>query len=459
MKNIMELKDKLRWINFSDMLNDEYRQACSEGKEVAWAPKKIEEIQAIESRTERELAARTLLEKMEALPANIPYFEPDEYEEIVATLPEESDVEYPVGPTTVEEKLKGGWYGRMVGCTLGIPVEGWTRNKIRDYLNETGQNTIDDYISSDVSPDIAAKYQVSDYDPYTPYDRQCTCWRENLTGFPVDDDVNYTIVALKALERYGKDLTAMQVADTWLHSIPALHACTAERAAIRNLMLGILPPDSGMYCNPYREWIGAQIRADLFGYVTPGKPRAAAKLAYSDAVVSHRKNGIYGEMYIAALISMSYVDNLDILEKVRIAMSQIPPKSRLYEALLSVCEQFTNGASYDDIINQVHESYDEEIQFDWCLTIPNAMIVTACVLWHNEYEAAVKAAIVAGFDTDCNGATVGSILGVCGGSSVVDAKWYKRFPAVFHSSVHGYSNISIDEVIDRSKNLITKLYQ
>ena len=59
--------------------------------------------------------------------------------------------------------------------------------------------------------------------------------------------------------------------------------------------------------NPYREWIGALIRADVCGWVFPGQPVAAARLVYADASLSHRSNGIYAAMWAAALVSSACV--------------------------------------------------------------------------------------------------------------------------------------------------------
>jgi len=86
------------------------------------------------------------------------------------------------------------------------------------------------------------------------------------------------------------------------------------------------------YRNPCREWIGALIRADGYGYVSPGAPETAARLAYRDAVLSHRKNGIYGAMFVAAMIAAGFIVH-DVHELIRLGLRKIPQRSRLASAV------------------------------------------------------------------------------------------------------------------------------
>jgi ADP-ribosylglycohydrolase len=184
-----------------------------------------------------------------------------------------------------------------------------------------------------------------------------------------------------------------------------------------------LPPESASYRNPYREWIGAQIRADFFGYITPDDPKKGAELAWRDASISHVKNGIYGEMFVAAMLSASYVKK-DIEDIIRTGMSQIPEKSRLYEGIKIVLDWRKEGITWEDAINRVHEKYDEKNMHHWTHTISNAIIVCIGLLYGEcDFEKSIGIAVTAGFDTDCNCATVGSIIGFVLGSKALPEKW------------------------------------
>ena len=447
----------MRWTFFGDMLKDEYRQCIEEGREVEAFGKEIEDILGIEEEKERNMRARDSLIKMEQSPVRgtFPYFEPETYEGIAASLPQQAKTSYPYQQKLLEDRIRGAWYGRAAGCVLGIPVEGWTRKKIFDYLKASGQFPLEKYIRSIGEQQIRQEFDITEEDITTSYDRTKICWLNCLDGkLPNDDDLNYTVAALKLLERYGQDFTSEDVAETWLLGIPPFHMCTAERVAVRNLMNGVLPPSSAIVCNPYREWIGAQIRGDFFGYINPGNPLRASKMAYMDAAVSHTKNGVYGAMFIAALISLCFVDTFSMKERIRLAMMQIPPRSRLKESLAEVCGWYESGKTFEQAIDEIHSRYNENEQFDWCLAIPNAMIVTVCLLWKEDFSESISAAVLAGFDTDCNGATVGSVRGAAGGFEGINPKWYKAFDGEINTSVHGYYNISFEDAVRRTKLLV-----
>lgn len=191
------------------------------------------------------------------------------------------------------------WTGRAAGCLLGKPVEKIPREGIEEILRATGRWPLSGWFTAVGLPDdVAARW---------PWNRRSapTSLEENIDGMPEDDDLNYPMLALSLLETHGRSFTTDDVAQLWLDNLPAGRVFTAERAAYRNLLDA--RPDTATYRNPFREWIGALIRADVFGWVSPGDIRAAARLAWTDARLSHTRNGVYGAMWAAALASAAMV--------------------------------------------------------------------------------------------------------------------------------------------------------
>lgn len=379
--------------------------------------------------------------------------EPLSYEGILKQSSVVSKLHY--DKLSYQEKLKGAYFGRAIGCLLGIPVEGWPKLKITNYLKDSKQWPLIDYIAYDDNEALVEKYQLSLDDPIDAYDRGFIYWKQRIKNFPVDDDTNYLVMNFKIVETYGRDFTMANIGEIWSTSLPFTHACTAERVAFDNLNSGMEVTNCGRLNNPYREFIGAQIRADFWGYINPGGAMEAARMAYIDGSFTHTKNGVYGEMLISAILSLAVCD-LNMVEIVTDALKLIPCKSRLYKEVSKILTFYYDGIEFKKVIKYIHQKYQEDLFFDWCYINPNAMIVIACILnYSDDFSEAITQAVLAGFDTDCNGATVGSILGMYLGFNKIDAKWYRDIEPVIESSVSGFSRISIDDLVDRTMKFVS----
>lgn len=160
----------------------------------------------------------------------------------------------------------------------------------------------------------------------------------NFTEAPRDDDIDWTILALALAEGYGPVLTTADIARGWLDRLPFTQTFTAERAAYRNLIYGLKPPQTASIDNPYREWIGALIRADMFGYLNPGNTARAAREAVVDARLSHLGNGIYGEMWAAALVAAALAtESRKRRWSARLPSRRCAPASPRANARCSIC--------------------------------------------------------------------------------------------------------------------------
>lgn len=342
----------------------------------------------------------------------------------------------------LREKIHGAWMGRICGCLLGKTVEGIRTDELVPLLEQSGNYPMHRYIrSTDITPKMKEDYR---------YFKQRTLifYADQVSYMPFDDDMNYVVLAQTLIEKYGRDFTPYEVSQEWLRLQPMTSYYTAEAVAYRNFSLAIQPPDSAVYQNPFREWIGAQIRGDYFGYINPGKPQEAAELAWRDASISHVKNGIYGEMFVAAMLAVA-AETCDIQEIIRGGMAQIPEKSRLYEHLETVLGWYNGGVSEKECFDRIHEEWDEHTLYGWCHTISNAMVVTASLLYGGgDYGKSICLAVQTGFDTDCNGATVGSVLGMRGGISCISREWLEPVNGTLESTIFGMGKSAVTDLVE-----------
>ncbi len=280
------------------------------------------------------------------------------------------------------------------------------------------------------------------------------CSRGKIQYMARDDDMDYPVLGLHILESHGPDFTSRNVANTWLDRLSYNLVYTAERVAYRNLVNQVWPPESATYCNPFREWIGAQIRADILGYVCPGWPEKAAEFAYRDAVVSHVKNGVYGEMFVAAMLAAAFATD-DVEEVIRIGLSEIPEQCRLAEAVRDTVAWSKELAEWEQVWEKINEKYGH---YHTVHTINNAaLVVMSLMTGKPDYEAIIVAAVRGGWDTDCNGATAGSICGLMLGADALPQKWVGVLNDRLFSAVRGYDECRISDLARRTHEVAKKV--
>jgi ADP-ribosylglycohydrolase len=376
-----------------------------------------------------------------------PYHEPSDLEQI-QLLRKGPEAPMSYDKDTLYGKIYGAWMGRVCGCMLGKSVEGVRTNELVPFLKETGNYPMHRYIlRSDLKKCDLSKYGF-------PFER--TVYVDDIDSMPMDDDTNYVVLAQRVIERYGFDFTPFDMSRAWLFYQGKDSYCTAERVAYCNFVKGYAPPQSALYKNPYREWIGAQIRGDYFGYINPGDPKLAAEMAWRDASISHVKNGIYGEMFAAAMLAVAATTS-DAEKIILGGLDEIPCTSRLYESVMRVVDTYKSGKPSNECFDMIHKTYDEYTAHGWCHTISNAMIVAASLLYGGgDFGASICMAVETGFDTDCNGATVGSILGMANGIDTISDYWRSPFNDKIHTNIFGSEIAIISDCVALTMEHIAK---
>ena len=392
---------------------------------------------------------------MHALPmrADYPYQEPSDYESIMQQVPESMGLVENPPNSEMDDRFYGAWLGRFIGSSLGMPIEMWTPQSIRTWYEKADAWPLNNYVPavSRAAQEVGLKLN------------SLTTTLEHIGQVPSDDDTRYTVLNLQVLRLYNITWDTWDLGSIWLWSLPFRLLCTAERTAYLNFAclddnyMGGKPANhkeivrkSATYMNPYREWIGAQIRADMWGYAFEGNPREAAKIAFKDAALTHVKNGIYGEMYIAALIAASFGEK-EVSTMVNRALAEIPQQTRLYEAVVTTRDFVNQNKDPEKIIAFIQENFGG---YNVIHTIPNAAICTAAVLYSGgDFEKAITFAAMSGHDTDCNCATVGSIMGAYNGAKKIPEKWKNVIDDQFDAQILGFENTSITALAQETKRL------
>ncbi len=439
---------RLTWVQPEDLLGHELRQAVQDGREpsaiarrwtAAGGPAAPERAGASPQPVSPylRLLAEDLLDELADLPSGSSEREPTDLAAIRSLCPHWPARPAPPPPAPRPEALEAAWLGRAVGCLLGKPVEKLPLEGIRRLARATGNWPLNSWFTArGVPDDLAAAY------PWNRRSAACSL-AENIDGMPEDDDLNYPLLNLLLLQRHGPGFTTDDVARVWLDELPAGRTFTAERVAYRNLLSGVAPPRTARHRNPFREWIGALIRADVHGWTNPGAPATAAEQAYRDATLTHTANGVYAAMFAAAVIAEAATGAHDVHHCLRTGLAVVPVGSRLARAVRHAVGLAGEHPDFDTVVDALHTAHAGH---HWVHAVPNtALIAAALTHADGDFTGSVCRAVSGGWDTDSNGATAGSVAGLLAGSpTALPERWTLPLKNRLATSVADFDGTGFD---------------
>lgn len=211
------------WELYSSDMHHEYVQCMEEGLDVEEYRDLFDAVNKMPMNEYREAVADVLFKiTQSAAPRpDYPYVEPSDLAGIQACCVPVSVESVQPNKEKLEEKISGAWYGRIVGCLLGKPIEGIRRHELLPLLKETGNYPLTRYLrSTDITEERAARYK---------FQLLGKCYADVISCAPADDDTNYTVLYQQIVEKYGRDFTPADVAQAWVDYQPKRAYCTAER--------------------------------------------------------------------------------------------------------------------------------------------------------------------------------------------------------------------------------------
>jgi len=277
------------------------------------------------------------------------------------------------------DRIYACWLGKNIGGTLGMPFEG--------------------------------KKEMNNISFYTSLKK----------GEPAaNDDLDLQILWLKAMEENSGVVDARILGEYWLKYVPV--DWNEYGVGKANMKLGWLPPLSGEYNNDkWKHSNGAWIRSEIWACLAPGCPALAAKMAREDACVDHgAAEGTLAEIFTASLESAAFLES-DREKLIAYGLSMIPEDCRVAKAVRAAVQAKKEGKDWQNARLAVIRVTEDTGWFQAPRNV--AFMMIGWLYGDGDFGKSISTAVNCGDDTDCTPATLGSILGIIGGTKAIPARW------------------------------------
>lgn len=327
----------------------------------------------------------------------------------------------------LEDRVRGGWAGKMVGVTYGAPTEFRYRQRINK----------------------------------DPRD-----WRpEELAGALDQDDLYVQMLFAGVMDRLGLDATAEQYGEA--HRDSQYRLWHANLQARRLLRRGIKAPRSGQPGFTYHtNEIGTQFEADFVGLMCPGLPWAAQKYSDRFGHVIAYGDGVYAGMFASGMYAEAFFER-NPRKVVEAGLACIPSGSRYAQMVRDVLAWSALNSDWEKTWQLINEKWDRDDAcpegalkpFNISAVLNGAYVTMGLLYGGGDFDKTLEITMRAGQDSDCNPGTAGGVVGTMRGFKAIPAKWVEHLPVIADKNF-SFTNTSFNSIVastmERAKRTVEK---
>jgi hypothetical protein len=324
-----------------------------------------------------------------------------------------------ISRAALEDKIRGGWAGQMIGVSYGAPTEFRSNGAI-------------------------IEGNLNRYQDWTP---------DRLKNAIDQDDLYVEMTFAEVMDRIGLEATTEQYGEMFKDSKYELwHANAGAR---RNLNRGIKAPMSGHpQYNVHADDIDFQIESDFIGLMSPGLPRDANKYADRVGRVMNWGDGLYGGMFFGGMYAAAFFES-DPRRVVEQGLRSIPASSAYARIIADVLAwSARNPDDWAKTWRLLEDKWDKDDAcpdgalrpFNIDAKLNGAYVALGLLYGKGDFAKTLEVSTRAGQDSDCNPSSAAGILGVILGYERIPAVWKAGIPALADTRF-AFTRYSFNEIV------------
>jgi hypothetical protein len=324
----------------------------------------------------------------------------------------------------LKDKIAGGWAGKMMGVTYGAPTEFKAQSK-----------TFDGPINWKPADVLSSMGQ---------------------------DDIYVQLTFLMSMDQFGINAPAKKFQEMFAKA--GYHLWHANVQARKNYYDSIFPPASGSpEYNIHADDIDFQIEADYIGFMCPGMPQTAGKIASKIGHIMNYGDGVYGGAFVASLYVEAYFEN-NIEKVIEKALLSIPAKSdyaRIIRDVIKLHKHYPSDwkAAWKEIQNKWGNGHicGAGSTFNIDAKFNGAYIVMGLLYGEGDPVKTMEITTRCGQDSDCNPSNAMAVLGVIKGFKNLPMEAQKAVrnvgDSIFSNTNYSF-NKAVESTFEYAKSLI-----